>query len=158
MALVNGNFLTGFWTILVGFFLYDAAKGIIKQINNLENLIVEEVMELAVAVAPDSTVMHFVDRILPLYRQTIFPVAKNRQLYGFLLLEDLKKLPREDWNKTSVPDVMRPITPEYFVESDAFLSEAREFMRVNGIGALGVIDGRGNLVGFLQRGRIKKRT
>jgi hypothetical protein len=30
-------------------------------------------------------------------------------------------------------------------------------MRVNDIGALGIIDKQGNLVGFIQRGRIKKR-
>jgi hypothetical protein len=31
-------------------------------------------------------------------------------------------------------------------------------MRENGVGALGVIDEAGNLVGFMQRGRIKKRN
>ncbi len=81
---------------------------------------------------------------------SVFPVAKNQQLYGILTLEDLKKLPREDWGETKIQDVMRPITPEYFVETDTLLQEARELMRENGIGALGVIDAQGNLVGFMQ--------
>ena len=51
---------------------------------------------------------------------------------------------------------MRPITPDYFVETDTPLNEAEEIMRENGIGALGVIDAQGNLVGFLQRGKVKK--
>ncbi len=156
-AVFAGNIYTGLWTILVGLFLYDAAKGIIKQINELENIIVEQVMQLPVSVEPDSTVMQFVDGILPVHRRTIFPVAKNRQFYGFLLLEDMKKLPREDWEKVKVLDVMRPVTPDFFVENDFLYADAKEIMRENGIGALGVIDKRGSLVGFLQRGKSRKK-
>jgi Zn-dependent protease/CBS domain-containing protein len=153
VSIFAGNFFTGLWTILVGLFLYDAAKSIIKQINNLENRIVEEVMQLPVPVEPDSTVLQFVDRILPLHRRTIFPVAKQRQLYGFLLLEDMKELPRDDWQRTKILDVMRPVTTDHFVEHDFLYTDAKEIMRANGIGALGVIDKKGNLVGFLQRGK-----
>ncbi len=156
IALVQADFFTGFWTILVGLFLYDAAKGIILQVKKLERVAVETVMKLPISVAPETDVLHFVDRILTLHRQTIFPVARNRQLYGILSLEDLKKVPREDWNKTKIQDVMRPITPDYFVEADTLLPDARELMRENGIGALGVIDAQGNLVGFLQSKKVKQ--
>jgi CBS domain-containing protein len=50
---------------------------------------------------------------------------------------------------------MRPITPDYFVETDTLLPEAKEIMRENGIGALGVIDAKGNLVGFMQSKKTK---
>lgn len=156
VAVFAGNFVTGLWTILVGLFLYDAAKSIIRETNDLENIIVEEVMQLPVSIEPDSTVLKFVDQILPLHRRTIFPVANKRQLYGFLLLEDIKNLPRDDWSKTQILDVMRPVTPDHFVENDFLYSDAKEIMRVNEIGALGVIDKNGNLVGFLQRGKVKK--
>ncbi len=158
IAIMRADFFTGFWTILVGFFLYDAAKDIIRGVNNFENLIVREVMQLAVAVAPDIDVQHFVDRVLPLHRRQVFPVAKDKQLYGILMLEDLKKIPPEAWRITKIQTVMRPIMPDYFVESDAALLDARKLMRENGIGALGVIDAKGNLVGFMQRGRLKKRN
>ena len=157
VALVQTDFFTGFWTILVGLFLYDAATGIIKEVRNSERKIVEEVMQLPVSVSPETDVLHFVDRILSLHRRTIFPVALDKQLYGMLLLEDLKKLPRSDWAKTKIKAVMRPITPNHFVETATPLAEARQIMRENEIGALGVIDARGNLVGFLQSGeKVKK--
>jgi Zn-dependent protease/CBS domain-containing protein len=156
IALFAGNFFTGLWTILVGVFLYDAAKSIIRQVNTLESLIVEDVMQLPIAVEPGTSVLEFVDRLLPLHRRTVFPVAKNRQLYGFLLLEDMKRLPRAEWAKTKILDIMRPVTPDHFVEHDFLYSEAKQIMRVNGIGALGVIDKKGNLVGFLQRGKSAK--
>ena len=157
ITLVQGQFFMGFWMVLVGFFLYDSAKGIIHQVRDLDKLIVEDVMKLPISIKPEMSVLHFVDHILPVHRQTVFPVAKDRQLYGILALEDLKKLPREDWKKTDVQTVMRPITTEYFVESNTLLKDAKELMSLNGIGALGVIDAKGKLVGFMQsRAKSKK--
>ncbi len=153
----NGVF-TGFWTILVGLFLYDSANGIIKEIDKFENLSVEQAMQLPVTIVPETNVLKFVDTILPLHRRTIFLVAENKQFYGVLLLEDLKKLPREDWRNTKIREIMRPVKPEYFIETDAILTEAKTLMRENGIESLGVINARGELVGFLQRGRLKKRS
>jgi CBS domain-containing protein len=145
-------------TILTGLFLFDAAKGIIREMREFEQISVEEAMQLPVTIEPESDVQNFVDTVLPLHRRSIFLVAKNKQFYGFLLLEDLKKLAREDWRAKKIRDVMRPVTPDHFVEASALLTEAKILMRENGIGALGVIDGRGDLVGFLQRGRIRKRS
>ncbi len=155
IALAQGDFYTGLWTVVVGLFLFDAARSIIAQTRKSERVPVEEVMKVPVSIAPEMPVMQFVDRVLALHRQTIFPVAKNRQLYGMLLLEDLKSVPREKWNDTQIQEVMRPITPEHFVETDTALPEARKLMRENGIGALGVIDAQGNLVGFLQSKKSK---
>jgi len=121
-------------------------------------LSVEEAMQLPVTVEPDVTVLKFVDTILPLHRRTIFLVAANKQFYGVLMLEDLKKLPREDWQNTKIRQVMRAVAPEYFVEVNTPLTDAKALMRENGIGSLGVINERGELVGYLQRGRLRKRN
>jgi Zn-dependent protease len=158
ISLVRGGFFIGVWTVLVGLFLLDAATGIIKHTSGHENYTVEEAMMLPVSIEPEANVQHFIDHTLSLHRQSVFPVAKDRQFYGILALEDLKKIPREDWNKKSVREVMRPVTTEYFIENTLPIAEARELMRTNGIGALGVIDENGELVGFLQRGRIRKRS
>ena len=158
IALIRSDFFTGFWTTLVGLFLYDAAKSIIRQTNELERLTVEDVMILPVSVAPETNISTFVDHVLPFHRQTVFPVAKNRQLYGILALEDLKKVARDDWHKTRILEMMRPITTNYFVEATTLLSEARGLMRENGIGAIGVIDNQGNLVGFLQNKRVVRKN
>jgi Zn-dependent protease len=158
LLFTEGGFFTGFWTILVGFFLYDAAKGIVKQVGEFENLSVEEAMQLPITILPESDVLKFVDSVLPFHRRTVFLVAENKQFYGVLMLEDLKKLPREDWQKTKIRNVMRPVTPEFFVETNTTLSEAKLLMRENGIGSLGVINGKGELVGYLQRGRLRKRS
>lgn len=156
IGLTRGDLFTGFWTILVGAFLLDSSKGIIGKAGKADKRKVEDAMILPVIVAPESNVQHFVDKILAVHRQTVFLVAAERQLYGILKLEDFKSLPREQWRDTLIREVMRPITTEYFIESDAPLSEARILISENGIGALGVVDGEGRLVGFL-KGETRKR-
>lgn len=159
IILISRDGLTGLWTILTGIFLFDAANGIIKRVNNFENLIVENVMELPIAVKPELSVMQFVDTIVPFHRLTVFPVSENRQLYGFILLEDLKKnLPREKWHTTKILEVMRPVEADFFVETNDTVVAAKELLRINRIGVLGVLDVKGNFVGFLQRGRIRRRN
>ena len=154
-TIIQGD-ITGLWIVLVGLFLYDSANGIVKQINRAAKTRVEEAMSPPVSIAPDATVQHFIDRVLPLYRQTVFPVAKDRRLYGVLTLEDLKSVPRAECNEKKIQDVMRPITTDYFVDVGSLLSDAQILLRENGIGALGVIDDKGNLVGFLKRGKIRR--
>lgn len=154
-VLVTRLDFTGLWTILVGLFLIDSATEIIKYSRNREKLTAEGVMSPPFALDPENTVMKFIDHTLPLMRQAVFPVARNKQLYGILTLQDLKSLPREKWSETLISEVMRPVRPEYFVENATPLKEAREVMDENGIDAVCVIDEDGNLVGFLQAGKIK---
>ena len=148
--IARGQFFTGFWAILTGVFLFDSAKSIISEVHAAGKRQVGDIMHLPVALMPDATVQHIVDNVLPMNRQTTFPVASKRQFYGILLLEDLKQVPREDWRNVVVREVMRPIAPDHFVEAHKSVADAKELMRTNGIGALGVIDEAGNLVGFLQ--------
>jgi Zn-dependent protease len=157
IALTRDTFM-GFWMILIGLFLYDAAAGIINDITHLTQVRVMDVMLLPVSVTPETDLLHVVDHVLPMHRQSVFPVARNRQLYGLLLLEDMKPIPREAWRSTSVQSVMRPITRDHFVDTTSSLGDARVLMRDNGIGAVAVVDSDGKLVGFLGGGAPRKRT
>ena len=64
MLFPEGGFFTGFWTILVGVFLFDSANGIIKQVDDFESLSVEEAMQLPVTVVPEQSVSQFVETVL----------------------------------------------------------------------------------------------
>jgi predicted transcriptional regulator len=108
-------------------------------------------MELPISVALETTIQSFVDGILPLHRRTVFPVARDRQLFGMLLLEDLKQIERGHWNKTTVRDAMRPVTTAHFVETGTTIAEANALALGNGCGAVGVIDREGKLVGMVIR-------
>lgn len=150
------EFFTGFWAAFTGLFLYDSAKSIIRDIEATRARHVEDVMMLPVAVDPDSSIQHVIDQLLPMHRQTVFPVARDRQLFGMLLLDDIKAVDRAEWNRRLARDAMRPVTPEQFVDVGTLIVEANALAKSNGCGAVGIIDGDGKLVGFLPNARKVK--
>lgn len=150
-------YFMGVWSILVGLFLLDTAIKVVKSAHNARLVTVGEAMSPPIALEPGVTITKLVDEVLPLHRQTSFPVAVSGQLHGILALEDLKSLPRERWATTRVQSVMRPVEPGFFVAPSTTLDSAQAVMKENGVGALAVVDLRGELVGFLQSGRLKRR-
>lgn len=155
----NGGLLTGVWMITGGIFLFESAYKTIRQVDKFKNLTAAKVMELPIAVKPEMTVMQFVETFMPLQRLTVFPVAENHQLFGFLFLKRVeKKLPRDKWHETKVRDVMLPIKQDQFVETNTSIVEVKELLRTNGIGILGVIDDKGDFVGYIKRGKIRRRN
>lgn len=151
------SYFMGFWSVLVGLFLFDAAYSVVKQVRGRVRNVVSEAMTSPFAIEPDVLISHLIDSVLPLHRQVAFPVAQDRRLHGMLALEDLKTLPRERWHLTRARDVMRPIAPRFFVEPNATLDYAQELMKRNGIGSVAVVGKSGELVGFLQSGKIKRK-
>jgi len=150
-------YFMGFWSVLVGLFLFDAAYSVVKHVRGRLRNIVSEAMSAPFAIEPDTLISHLIDSILPLHRQVAFPVAQNHRLHGMLSLEDLKTLPRERWHLTHARDVMRPIAPRFFVEPNATLDYAQELMKRNGIASVAVVGKTGELVGFLQAGKFRRK-
>ena len=149
-------YFMGGWSIIVGLFLLDAAWKVVRSAQQAKLVSVTEVMSPPIALDPSLTVTKLVDEVLPLHRQTSFPVARNGQLHGILSLADLMALPRERWSTTSLKSVMHPIGPGFFVQSSSTFEAATQTMKQNGIGSVAVIDDRGELVGFIPSDRIKK--
>jgi CBS domain-containing protein len=151
------SYFMGFWSVLVGLFLFDAAYSVVKHVRGRVRNVVSEAMLAPYSIEPDLLISKLIDSVLPMHRQVAFPVAQNQRLHGMLSLEDLKTLPRERWHLTRARDVMRPIAPRFFVEPNATLDYAQELMKRNGIGSVAVVGRTGELVGFLQSGRIQRK-
>jgi Zn-dependent protease len=151
-------YFMGGWSILVGLFLFDTAAKVVKGAQGGRLATVADAMSQPFALDPGLMVSKLVDEILPLHRQTSFPVAVSGQLHGILSLEDLKALPRDRWARTRVQTVMRPVGPGFFVDPSTTLSSAQELMRENGVGSLAVVNPQGKLIGFLQKGKLTHRT
>jgi CBS domain-containing protein len=148
--------LAGLWSVMVGLFLFDAAAGIVRHAGTMKQATVADTMGAPIAIEPEILISQFIDTVLPLYRRTSFPVVRGKQLHGILALEDLKQLPRERWRATRAREVMRPIDATLFVDSTTTMARADQIMQSNGVGSLAVVDQSGKLVGFLQRGLLKK--
>ena len=151
-------YFMGGWSILVGLFLLDTAARVVRGAQNTRLLTAGDVMSPPIVIDPEMTVTKLIDEVLPLYRQTSFPVAANGRAHGILALEDLKPLSRDKWHTTQVKNVMRTINPQLFVDASTTLESAKELMNANGTGSVIVVNNQGALVGFLQSGRLIKRS
>jgi Zn-dependent protease len=148
-------YFMGLWSVLVGVFLLGAATSVVRSVR--DQITAGDAMSPAVVVGPDLSISRFVDEILPLHRYASFPVAQGKSLLGILTLEDLKKLPRQQWRERHVRDAMRPVDSSMFVKTSTGMDAATELIEGNGVGALAVIEESGELVGFLRRGRVRRK-
>lgn len=148
-------YFMGLWSILVGVFLLGAATSVVRSVR--EPATVADAMSVPILIEPDLLISRFVDEILPLHRYPSFPVALDNRLLGILTLDDLKKLPREQWRDRRVRDSMRPVNPSMFVKASADMDTADELIQGNGVGAVAVIEESGELVGFLRRGQVRRK-
>lgn len=148
-------YFMGLWSVLVGVFLLGSATSVVRSTG--DPLTVAEAMSAPVAIEPDLPISRFVDEILPLHRHASFPVAHERRLLGILSLAELKKIPRERWRDRRVRDVMRAVNQTLFVSQDTTIESANEMIEQNGVGSVAVINEKGELVGFMRRGRLKRR-
>jgi len=144
-------YFMGLWSVMVGVFLLSAATNVVKSAR--EPATVRDAMSVPVALEPELPINRFIDEVLPLHRHETFPVAHHGRLLGILSLEDLKKLPREQWRARKARDVMRPVNSSTFLKASATMASARELMQRNGLGAVAVIDELGNLIGFLRKSK-----
>jgi Zn-dependent protease len=157
-VVVRGEFFTGFWAVLVGFFLLDSASSIIKEVNSEENVRIETQMHLPTSVPPDLTIQRFIDEILPMHRRTAFPVAESDRFLGMLVLEDVRAIEADKWRATVIRKVMRPAAHQHFVHCDNSVADARVLIETNGIGAVAVVADDGRLVGFVHSASMRKRA
>ncbi len=148
-------YFMGLWSVLVGVFLLSAATSVVRSVR--EPGVVREAMSPAISVEPDLLISRFVDEILPLHRYSSFPVEHGKSLLGILTLEDLKKIPREQWRVRRVRDVMRPVNSSMFVKASTNTDLANELIQSNGVDAVAVIEESGELVGFLRRGQVRRK-
>jgi Zn-dependent protease/CBS domain-containing protein len=148
-------YFMGLWSVLVGVFLLVAANSVVR--STRDSVTVAQAMSPPVPVEPDLPITRFVDEVLPLHRHATFPVAFNRRLLGILSLEDLKKIPREKWRGLRAREVMRTVNSQLFVPENATIESVNELLEANGVGAVGVINQSGELIGFLRRGRLRKK-
>src|SRR5437870_4178838 len=148
-------YFMGLWSILVGVFLLSAATNVVRSVRTPTT--VQDAMSPPISIEPDLPINRFVDEVLPLHRHPSFPVAHGRRLLGILSLEDLKKIPREQWRSLRVGDTMRTVNSHLFVPENATIESANNLIDQNGAGAVAVVSSSGELVGFLRRGKLKRR-
>ncbi|MDD2251478.1 MAG: site-2 protease family protein [Dehalococcoidales bacterium] len=152
-----GLLLNGVWISIIGWFIRSAAASSYRQLTVrqlMKGHTVKEVMSLDCSmVEPDMSVKKLVnDHILPSGKRC-FGVTLEGQIKGLVVLADVKKLERSEWEGTRVEQIMTPLDQLKAVGPEEELGEAFKLLTKNNINQLPVImDGR--LEGILARDNL----
>ncbi|MBN1503640.1 MAG: site-2 protease family protein [Candidatus Eisenbacteria bacterium] len=144
----------GIWLVLIGMFLQQAAEGSYQQVlmrNALSGVRVRQTMTTDVVhVSPELTLAELVESFFFKYRFNSYPVVDGPSLVGMVDLEQVRRVPREEWHSVTVGDVMTPISEGLALRPDDDAVDALTKMLKSGWGMLPVAEGE-RLLGILTR-------
>jgi len=150
----RGEWMNGVWIAFVGWFLLTAANSSWAQVRIQEVLgqrSVSQVMRSESAIIPPSeSVRAFVENRLLRTGEKCFVVGSGERMEGLVTLQDVKLLPREEWDLTSVERIMVPVDQVRKIAPSDSLLVAMETMNAAGVNQLPIVDGD-RLLGILTR-------
>lgn len=107
---LGGNPVGGLWMVFIGWFLLQAAQASYQQAlirQALRGIEARDVMREDVAAVPsDITLAEFVEDYLMRSRESEFCVMEDGRLRGLIALQDVKRVPREQWAEVRVEQAM----------------------------------------------------
>jgi Zn-dependent protease/CBS domain-containing protein len=156
VQLFSGNILAGGWTLVIAWFLNDAAVDSRYRLalsDRLENIQVAEVMDHhPTAVRPGISIHELVSTSFWKTGGRAVPVLEDGRLVGIVSVTDVKGLPHEAWDATRVRDVMTP-PPLTTIDADAEVRHAVGALVEGPLHQLPVVHD-GKLVGMLTRSHL----
>ncbi|HXW75983.1 MAG TPA: site-2 protease family protein, partial [Candidatus Eremiobacteraceae bacterium] len=150
-------FVRGWWMVLIGLFLGQAALGSLRQarINRvLETMPVSECMaHTLIPVPADTTIAGFVGSLATNGRRSGYPVVAEGAPVGLVTLHDTSAVPVVLWNDTPVTAVMTPSSRAPGIPAETTAMKALTQLDDLCVDELPVIDA-GTLVGVVSKESI----
>jgi Zn-dependent protease len=159
VPLFGTGFGGGLWLVFIGWFLNNAAissyrQTVMRQV--LESVPVFRLMRRQVpTVTPQLPVRRLIDEWILGTDERAFLVMSGNDLVGLVCLEDVRGLPREEWDRATVADIMTRAEQLATVEPDEDVSDALRKLTSQNVRQMPVVD-HGHLVGLLRRRDIDK--
>lgn len=151
----RGDWTGGVWIAFIGWFLLSAAQSSMAQVRVRESLgkrIVSQLMRSECTKVPSSeTVRSFVEDRLLKTGERCFAVSQGERMVGLVTLQDVKRIPREEWGFTPVQSIMVPIDKVHGCSPADSLADVMEKMNSTGVNQLPVLGEDGALLGILTR-------
>ncbi len=152
--LLVGSFISAIWYFLLGVFVRGAAEASYRQLMLRQALKGEPVRRFMrtdpVTVPPDLSIEHLVEDYVYRKHYKMFPVVPpgSETLEGCVTTSGVKTVPREEWDRHSVREVLQPCSAENTISPDADAVEALAQISRSGVSRLMVVD-RNHLVGVI---------
>jgi Zn-dependent protease/CBS domain-containing protein len=151
--------INGLWLILIGWFLNVAASQSYQQVviqDLLEDVPVTLLMRNNVpAVPPEMSISDLVYQFILGTGESAFPVVSGDRIAGLVSLEDVRKVPRDNWEKTTVSEIMTRAEQLAVVSPQEVASEALNQLEQHDVRQVPVVQD-GHLIGLLRRRDIMR--
>ncbi len=150
--ILGGAWFAGLWFGLIGLFVRAAAAGSYMQLRTRQFFEGEAVRRFMIAdpvsVPAEVTVAQLVEDYVYGHYHELFPVTEESRLVGCVGVREIKQLPRDRWNLTSVREIMAPCDETNTIAPDEDAVRALSLMRRTGNSRLMVVE-NGRLVGLV---------
>ncbi len=156
-SLLLGNIIGGIWFIVIGWFLRNASESSYQQLlftRTLEGTRVGQIVNRNFnAAPPDISLSEMVRTYMIAQSQRCVPIVVAEDLLGLVSMGDLRRVPQDDWETTSVFRAMTPRERLFTIGPQDDLTSALEMMASRDVHQLPVMDGR-TFLGFVTRADV----
>lgn len=153
LTFIQGNFIGGMWRVLIGMFLRGAASASYNQLL-VEQVVSDEPISSfmshnPVTVPASISIADWIEGFVYEYHFKMFPVVENSRLLGCISTDSIKGLSRDNWQNTTVRELMIPVSKDNTVASDTPTQELMSSFLVNRRGSRYMVVDKGQLVGVI---------
>ncbi len=154
IPVLGAGFLNGLWLAFIGWFLASAAEQSYQQVvvdDILRDVPVARLMRTnPPTVPPGISVSDLVQQHVMGTDDNAFPVTEGDQLLGIVTLNDIRGVPRERWDTTTVREIMTPNNDLIIVTPEEDAADALNKLSGRDLRQLPVVQ-NGHLTGLLRR-------
>ena len=159
LGLLGGNPGQGIWLMLIGWFLFTAARFSYQQVmvkEALTDVPVARLMRTQLGrVAPDLTVDQFVSQHLMASDQRAWPVESQGRFIGLVVWDDVRALPQAQWPAARVEEVMTPRAELSTLQAADGAEQALELFAQADVDQIPIVEDE-RLLGLVRRADLLK--
>ncbi|HET7037159.1 MAG TPA: site-2 protease family protein [Thermomicrobiaceae bacterium] len=148
----------GLWIAFIGWFLHNAAQASYQQVvitDILKGVPVTRIMRTNVPTVPeDAHVGQLVDLMMHSDEHS-FPVMRGDELVGLIALDDVRRVPRDEWETTPVRQIMTPVDKLAVASPREDANDVFTELATKDVNQLPVVQD-GKLVGMVRRGDLMR--
>ena len=136
VSVFGGGSFGGFWTVLIGFFVFSSARNnhavAKKRIALGRNRIADLMSTPLVKVPPEVPLSRVVHEVMLPRNLAFVPVFAGAEPLGVIDREVLQSVPQDAWAARSAGDVMRPVDKDMILDADMAADMALDRMLSTG--------------------------